>query len=146
MENANAIIEHDHYTISLSDDGTMMLFDWIQNSGLSALDFAQGITDFAGQCVAHQPARAVVDARHLDQESEAFSWLRGQIQIDGLDAYDPWWMQTIVPLYHDAGIAAMAVATGDPTAPGEVPTPPEVNFQIGYFPDLESASSFAIQP
>jgi hypothetical protein len=144
MENGNIVKEHDHYSISLSNDGTMLLFDWSQTRGLSALDFSQGITDFARQCITHVPARAVIDARHLDQESEAFSWLRGQTQVEGLDAHDPWWMQTIVPLYHDAGIAALAVATGDPTAPGLVPTPPEVNFQIGYFPDVESADKIPL--
>ncbi|MFV1999026.1 MAG: hypothetical protein ACC654_01525 [Acidimicrobiia bacterium] len=142
MEKHNVIKELEHYSISLSRDGTTMLFGWNDTRGLSALKFADGITDFAASCVTHQPTRAVIDARQLDQGSEAFSWLRGQTQVDGLDAYDPWWLQTIVPLYHDAHIAALAVATGDPTAPGEVPTPPEVNFKIGYFADVESASTF----
>ncbi len=49
-------------------------------------------------------------------------------------------MREIVPVYHEAGIASLAVATGDPNAPGELADiPPGVNFRMGYFPDLASA-------
>lgn len=142
MEYGNVIKEHEQYSISLSGDGTTMLFNWNQIPGLTAQNFADGITEFATQCATHQPSRAVIDARRLDQESQAVKWLRGQTQVDGVDAYDPWWVQTIVPLYHDAGITSLAVATGDPDSPGEIPAPPKVNFQIGYFADVDSASTW----
>jgi hypothetical protein len=142
MVNGNAIKEHDHYTISISGDGKTMLFTWKQIPGLSAESFADGITDFATQCATHQPSRAVIDARQLDQESQAVNWLRGRTQVDGLDAYDAWWVKSIVPLYHDARIASLTVATGDPEAPGEIPTPPGVNFRMGYFFDVDAASSW----
>ncbi len=142
MENGRAITEHDHYSNSLSEDGIAMLLSWNRSPGLSAQAFADGIIDFATQCVAHHPSRAVIDARQLDPDSEGVAWLRGKSEVDGLAAYEPWWAETIVPLYHDAGISSLAVATGDPNAPGEVSTAPEIKFLMGYFDDVEAASTW----
>lgn len=142
MENRRAITEHDNYSISLSEEGTTMLFSWKRTPGLSAQAFADGITDFATQCVAHHPSRAVIDARQLDPDSEGVGWLRGRAEIDDLDAYEPWWVEMIVPRYHDASITSLAVATGDPNAPGEVQTSEAVDFRMGYFNDVESASAW----
>ena len=142
MENATVIKEHEQYNISLSGDHKTMLFSWNRIPGLTARDFAYGITDFASQCASHQPSRVVIDARQLDQESQAVHWLRGHARVEGLDAYDPWWMRTAVPLYHDAGIGSLTVATGDPNAPGEIPTPDGAHFQMGYFTDVDAASNW----
>jgi len=142
VENDSVIDEHQQYIISLSDDGSTMLFNWNHLSGLSALDFAQGIMNFASRCETHRPARAVIDARQLDQTSEAVNWLRAKVEVEGLDDYEPWWAESVLPLYHDAGITSLTVATGDPNAPGEVPSPPGVRFKMGYFFDLDQARNW----
>jgi len=48
----------------------------------------------------------------------------------------------IVPLYHNAGLVRLGVATGDPDSPGEVPSPPDVTFKMGYFHDSEAAANW----
>lgn len=140
MSNRSIGTEHPHYTIESIGAAKALLFSWKPAPGLSARDFAAGIAEFADQCKAQHPTKAVIDARNLDQSSEAFQWLRGHVEPTDLDAYDPWWFKEIVPLYHDAGIASLAVATGDPNAPGELAeVPPGVKFKMGYFHDLDHA-------
>lgn len=135
------IEDHDQYTISKTDDGAL-LFDWKSISGLNATDFASGINRFATQCEAERPSRAVIDARQLDQTSQAAKWLRNQEAIEGLDAYQAWWEREIIPLYNAAGIDALTVATGDPNAPGEIPAPEQARFAVAYLTDVDSARTW----
>jgi len=134
------IENHPQFTISSAE--TEVLLDWKSTSGLSATDFAEGIAKFATHCTIAKPARAVIDARKLDQSSEAVSWLRAQRAVDGLDSYESWWAAEIVPLYNRAEIASLTVATGDPNAPGEIPAPEGAGFAIGYFGDLDTARTW----
>ncbi len=142
MTDYETLEDHDHYRISTSADSETILFEWKHAPGLSAGDFAAGITNYATHCTTHQAAHGVIDARALDPDSQAMAWLRGKTDVEGLDPYDTWWAQTILPLYHKAGLVRLGVATGDPNSPGEVPSAPEVNFKMGYFHDTESASSW----
>lgn len=140
MKNGRKIFENNQYSFVLSEDQQALLFDWKHVKGLSAQDFRKGIADFAGQCKKHKPARAVIDATQLDQTSPAVAWLRAKNADTNEEAYGQWWAREIVPVYHAAGVSSLAVATGDPNAPGELTNlPPEVHFKVGYFPDLETA-------
>ncbi len=128
----------EQYRLVLRGDD-VLLFDWKSVKGLSASDFRQGILAYAQQCQQHGPAKAVINAMVLDQTSEAIAWLRGDNSHQN-ESYDDWWAREIVPLYHSGNIATLAVATGDPNAPGELPNVPSfVKFKIGYFPDLQSS-------
>ncbi len=141
-------IQHAQYSIVQQDGinpneaaagAQTLMMTWVHEPGLSAYEFAAGIRQFARQCAELHPERAVIDARQLDQSCEGVTWLRGQADVDGLADYEPWWAQTAVPLYREAGISWLVVATGDPNAPGEIPAPPKVSFRIGYVTDLEQA-------
>ncbi len=133
------------YGFNLTEDGKVLLFTWYHVPGLSVALFQSGITDFARRCKAHKPSYAVINASALDQNSPAVAWLRSHAAESEVEDYNSWWGREIVPLYHDAGITGLAVATGDPNAPGELPgLPPELRFKVGYFPDLET--SLAWQP
>jgi hypothetical protein len=139
LKNGSMIDENSHYSFVLSEDKQALLFNWKHVEGLSVQDFRRGIAEFADQCKKHKPTRAVIDATELDQGSPAVAWLRAQNIDTDEEAYVKWWTREIVPVYHDAGISSLAVATGDPNAPGELANlPPEVNFKVGYFPDLET--------
>ncbi len=139
----NPIAETAQYSFSQADNTEALLFTWKPTNGLGAQDFRAGIAAFADLCKTRRPTRAVIDARALDQASPAVAWLRGHDDGTEAETYNAWWLREIVPAYHAAGIASMAVATGDPNAPGEIPSPaPEVHFKIGYFPDLDTASAW----
>lgn len=142
MNDDKTVEEQDHYRISTSADGETILFAWKDSPGLSAREFADGITVYATHCTTHDAVHGVIDARALDPDSQAMAWLRGKTEVEDLDPYDTWWAQTIVPLYHDAGLVRLGVAAGQPDSPGEVPSPPGVNFKMGYFNDTESASNW----
>ena len=140
VQNGKLLDENDAYSFVLSEDKQVLLFNWKHVKGLSVQIFQKGISEFAGQCKTHKPAHAVIDASALDQGSPAVAWLRSQSTDTDAEEYMTWWAREIVPVYHDAGISSVAVATGDPNAPGELSSlPPEVNFKMGYFPDLESS-------
>ena len=134
--------DHANYTISTSTDGTSVLVDWKPVNGLTAADFAASITSFATHCQTRRPFRAVIDARQLDQSSQATAWLRAQIDVEDLEPYQTWWETMIVPLYNDAAIGSLTVATGDPNAPGQIPTPDAAKFAVVYFTDLETARTW----
>jgi len=52
-------------------------------------------------------------------------------------------MREIVQVYNDAGVVSLAVATGNPQAPGELPqVPPGDEFKIGYFNGLDDATGW----
>ena len=142
MKDGNVLDEHTQYRIIHSPDESVLLFDWKPTPGLAAADFAQGITAFAEQCRRHNPQRAVIDAQQLDQQSSAVKWLRGQGDLNGED-YRTWWAREIVPRYQEAKIAVLTVATGDPNAPGRIPSPDGAGFAIGYFTDLKQAMNWA---
>jgi len=139
MENGTVLDNGDQYRIVLASDEKTVLFDWKNVEGIGVQEFGKGIAAFAGQCRTHRPTRAVIDARKLDRNSDALSWVSGQATPPGEEKYETWWAREIVPVYHEAGIAGLAVATGDPDAPGEVDTPPGVKFKMGYFAGLEDA-------
>lgn len=140
LANGHTIAQNEQYSFVANEDDTALLFDWKHVPGLSVRDFQKGIAEFAALCRARSPRHPVIDASALDQGSAAVAWLRGQDGATGDDLYVAWWMREIVPVYHEAGIASLAVATGDPNAPGELADiPPGVNFRMGYFPDLASA-------
>ena len=139
LKNANMIDDNSHYSFVLSEDKQTLLFSWKPIEKLSAQDFRRGIAAFADQCKKHKPAHAVIDATTLGQGSPAVAWLRAQNIDTDEETYVKWWAREIVPVYHDADISSLAVATGDPNAPGELANPPpEVNFKVGYFQDLET--------
>ena len=140
LANGDLVEQTAQYAFIAIEDGTGLLFDWKHVQGLGIADFQRGIAAFAAQCRARRPAHPVIDASRLDQGSPAVAWLRGQTDGSDEEPYAAWWMREIVPVYHTAGIASLAVATGDPNAPGELENlPPGVKFKVGYFPDLEAA-------
>ena len=145
LEKTKQLEDNEAYQFELSEDLKTLMFTWKRVEGLSVAVFQKAILEFAQLCRTHGPAYAVIDATALDQASPAVTWLRSQDSAQEREDYNSWWMRFIVPLYRDAGIASLAVATGDPNAPGELPgLPPAVSFKVGYFPDLET--SLAWQP
>ena len=146
MTDTKNIQNHAHYTISSLDNGQMLLFVWKQIADLSLENFKAGVASFANQCKKHRPKRIVFDARMLASHLDLIGWISGRKKIDNEETYSSWWLQNIVPSYHEVGILSLAVATGDPSAPGELPNKPEgVNFKVGYFPDLESALAWELK-
>lgn len=140
MENEMTVENHPHYSIVLRADKKALVFNWKQVVELSLQDFRKGVAEFAGQCKTHKPSAAVIDARQLDPNGVAVGWVSGRKKSPDEEEYGLWWARDIVPIYHDAGISSLAIATGDPNAPGEAKqVPPGVNFKMGYFTDLESA-------
>ncbi|WP_282605404.1 hypothetical protein [Pelagibius sp. Alg239-R121] len=132
--------DNSNYSFVQSEDKKLLLFNWKHVAGLSIQVFQRGISKFAEQCKRHKPTHAVIDARALDQGSPAVAWLRSQDVETTLEDYMTWWTREVLPVYQDAGISSLAVATGDPNAPGELTSlPPEVRFKMGYFPDLETS-------
>lgn len=135
------IKENKQYTISQS--GSNLVFTWKQVTDLSIEDMAKGIIEFAGQCKNHQPDHALIDARLLNPKSPAIGWVSGQQRFDDQEAYMAWWTREIAPIYNDAGISRLAVATGNPNAPGELSeNPPGVEFKMGYFNGLDDATNW----
>jgi hypothetical protein len=114
--------------------------DWKHVVGLNLQDFKRGVAQFADHCKTYKPNRAVIDARQLEPNGDPLGWVSGQKKIAGEEEYNTWWLREIVPIYHEAGVSSLAVATGNPNAPGELANIPKgVNFKIGYFIDLETA-------
>lgn len=145
LENGTQLEDNAAYGFELSEDRKTLLFTWKRVEGLSVAIFKKGILEFAELCQSHGPAYAVINAAALDQMSPAVAWLRSQEGVSEPEDYNSWWMREIVPLYRVAGVSSLAVATGDPKAPGELSDlPPAVSFRMGYFPDLET--SLAWQP
>ena len=144
MEDGTVLEDGDQYRIVLASDKKTVRFDWKYVEGIGVQDFGRGIATFAAQCRTHKPTRAVIDARKLDPKSDALSWVSGQATPPGEEKYETWWARDIVPVYHEAGIAGLGVATGDPNSPGEVDTPPGVNFKIGYFVDIEEVLAWSL--
>ena len=135
--------EHEQYHISQS--GQDLLFTWKFVAGLSIEDMAKGIVDFANYCNTHKPKRALIDARQLDPICPALGWVSGQQSFPDQEEYMHWWQREVLPLYNSAGIVSLAVATGNPNAPGAIAeNPPGVNFKMGYFNELDDASHWDI--
>ncbi len=143
LDNGRTITTHELYTISTDGDATVALLTWNGVAGMAAKDFADGILKFAEGCLAHEVDKATIDATELDQQCQAVRWLRGTESVDGLDEYNPWWMENIVPIYNDAGVRALVVATGDPNAPGELDQPEQVQFAVHYLTTLEESLALA---
>lgn len=141
MKSTDTIEENAQY--SIQEAGESLVFTWHHVSGLSIADMADGVRAFAELCERHRPGIAVIDARALDQSSPGFLWVSGQKEFEGQEAYMAWWGREILPVYNRAGVAALAVATGNPEAPGALPeSPPGANFRMGYFNGLEQACAF----
>jgi len=133
------------YTISQSGDNSELSLNWAHVEGLSISDFKQGIAKFSVQCETNKPSRAVIDARSVDHQSPAFAWLSGQEKFEDQEEYMSWWMREVVPNYNDAKITSLAVATGNPQAPGELnEVAPEIHFKMGYFNSLEDARNWEV--
>jgi len=144
LENRTTMVDHAQYDISQS--GTDLLFTWKHIEGLSVDDMANGITEFANQCKAIKPGRAVIDARQLDPNCAALAWVSGQKIDENQGEYNAWWLREIVPLYNAAGISGLAVATGNSQAPGELPqVPAGVEFNMGYFNGFDDAMIWTIE-
>jgi len=143
MENQIMLDNDGHYTVELSADGSTAVFTWKAIEGLTCDDGRRGIEAFAHRCKDRRPTLAVIDARKLDPEGEVLGWVSGQATPPGEEEYATWWSREIAPVYHDAGVAGLAVATGNPEAPGEIPTPPDVHFKIGYFYELDDALAWS---
>lgn len=141
LSDTTKIVETALYSIIQS--GTSLLFTWKQAEYFSVDAMARGISEFANHCKDIRPKNAVIDARLVDPQSPALGWVSGQQKVDGQEDYNTWWMREIVPLYHDAKIESLGVATGNPQAPGELMETLEgVNFKIGYFDGLDDASNW----
>ena len=144
-ERETVLEDNDRYRIVLASDQSYLLLDWKQRAGLGLEDFRKGVAEFAGRCKTHRPTRALIDASQLDPSGTAVGWVSGRETPSGEEEYLTWWVREIVPVYHDAGISSLAVAIGDPNAPGALSDlPPGVSFRIGYFPDLGSAKEWQI--
>lgn len=138
------IADKQNFRLILVENEDTIEFLWKRNDQLSATEFQQGILSFAQQCQHYAPNHALIDATLLDPQSQAIMWLRDQIEDQTIENYDQWWNREIVPLYHKAKITHLAIGTGDPNAPGELPAmAPDIRFRMGYFPDLSSARSWA---
>ncbi len=133
------IANTEQYRFAQSADAKTLLFEWKHIAGLGAQDFRDGIAAFAEQCRVHRASYAAIDAALLDPSSPAVCWLRGQDVAGETEDYQTWWIRDIVPVYHDAGVQCLAVGTGDPNAPGELPSVQGVDFRIGYFADIDAA-------
>ena len=144
-ENGTVLADHNQYRIVLAPDQNALLFEWKRVEGMGLQDFRSGVAEFAGLCKTRQPTRALIDARQLDPSGTALAWVSGRETPAGEEEYMTWWSREIVPVYHEAGISSLAVATGDPNAPGELPhLPSGGNFKMGYFSDLESALGWQV--
>ena len=133
----------DNAQYGVQEAGASLVFTWHPIAGLSIADMADGVRAFAELCERRRPEIAVIDARGLDQGSPGFLWVSGQKEFEGQEAYMAWWGREILPIYNRAGVSALAVATGNPEAPGALPeSPPGAKFRMGYFNGLEAASTF----
>ena len=130
------------YRFEMLDDRNTLLFSWKPLRGVDPALFRKAISEFAQLCKEHRPARGVIDAQALDQSSSAFAWLRGAEEGQS-ETYDDWWARDILPVYVQAELKKLAVATGNPDAPGEIPVPDNAGvFRMGYFYSLEDALSW----
>jgi hypothetical protein len=142
MKDGKLVDDHKHYSCVLSSNGEVLLLAWKKHEQLNVQDFRDVVADFAGQCKTHKPARAVIDARGVDPDTAALGWVSGRKKVAGEEEYMAWWAREVIPVYNDSGISSLAVATGNPNAPGETPAPPVAKFKTGYFNDVESALSW----
>lgn len=139
MDDQIVLDETDQYRIVEIDGGApTMLLDWKRIEGqLSVENERHGLRRFAELCSTRKPHRAVIDVHRLEDQEEA-------ADHDHED-FGAWWLREIVPAYHDAGIAGLAIVIGDPHAPGETDDlPPGVQFKRGYFSDLQAAISWKL--
>ncbi|WP_299748030.1 hypothetical protein [uncultured Tateyamaria sp.] len=130
------------YRFEKLNDQDTLLFSWKPAPGVDPALFRRAISGFARLCKEHRPSRGVIDAQDLDQSSSAFAWLRGS-EEDQLESYDAWWAREVLPVYVQAKLDKLAVVTGDPSAPGEIPVPNNTaQFRMGYFHSLQDALSW----
>ncbi len=142
MNDRKAVDEHKYYNCVLTDGGKLLLLNWKKVEILSTKEFRDAVEAFAGHCKIQKPTRAIIDARGIDPNSAALGWVSGQESDSEAEEYMAWWAREVMPTYNDSGISSLAVATGNPKAPGETPAPPSASFKTGYFDDLESAMSW----
>ena len=135
------IAENERFRMVRDAGAGVVLLAWRAVPGLGIDAFRQALTAFAEQCGRHRPRQALIDASRLDPDCPALRWVRGD--SDNPEAYAAWWAREMVPAYNAAGFAALAVATGNPNAPGPVDVPEEATFKMGYFNDLDAASDWA---
>ncbi len=135
----------DYYSIEALEKNSAIILCWKAHDELDIANFKKGIIDFATICKNYRPLRALIDARQLDTKGNPFGWVTGLKAIADLEPYNPWWAREIAPIFNIAQIEGLGVATGDPAAPGQLPSVPEgVNFKIGYFPDMDKVMAWRI--
>lgn len=133
------------YHFRLIGDKSVLMFAWKYSAGLSVQKFKDGIITIASHCKTYTPARVVIEASELDQNSPAVAWLRGNTSDTDVEDYTQWWIANIVPIYNESAINSFAIATGDSHATGELQeSPPGVNFKIGYFQNIDSALQWRV--
>lgn len=134
MGDQTVLDETDQYRIVEIDGGARtMLLDWKPIQGqLSVEDDRHAVRRFSELCSTRKPHRAVIDVHRLEDQEE-----RGDHDHED---FGSWWLREIVPSFHEAGIAGLAIVIGHPDAPGETDDlPPGVRFRRGYFGDLRAA-------
>ena len=146
MENLiKTFAETEFYGIKINETLSTNKLYWKDNHNLDLSEFKKGILEFANLCKETKPKRAVIDARKLDLKGNPFLWVSGQKKIEGVEDYNPWFEREVAPLYNKAGILGLGVATGDPSAPGELLYTPEgVNFKIGYFTTFDDTLNWKL--
>ena len=140
IKNGKILHDNEYCRFVLVDDEKALLLDWKHVTNLTLADFKNCVAEFASYCKKYRPGRAVIDARALDPDGDVLGWVSGQKKIDGEEEYKSWWIRELIPLYNEAGISSLSVATGNPNAPGKVAYPPETfHFKVGYLNDLDAA-------
>lgn len=139
------IQDNEFYAIKLNENLSALKLAWKQNNKLDIMKFKEGIKVFAESNKTHKPKRAVIDARQLDPNGDPFGWVSGQTEIQGIESYYPWWEREVAPILNESQISGLGVATGDPNAPGEIPSPEVANFKIAYFTNFDQVLAWEIK-
>lgn len=139
------IKENEFFVIKLNESASALKLAWKKNSQLDIMEFKEGITAFAESNNTYKLERAIIDARHLDPNGDPFGWVSGQKKIEGVEEYNSWWSREIAPILNESQILGLGVATGDPNAPGEIPTPEVASFKIAYFTDFDQVLGWGLK-
>jgi len=144
-EKIKAIQDNDFFVIKLNESISALKLLWKKNDKLDINTFKKGIVEFANSNKVHKPQKAIIDAHNLDPQGDPFGWVSGQKEIEGVEEYNSWWGREIAPILNESQILGLAVATGDPNAPGEIPAPEGVNFKIAYFTDFNQLLAWKLK-
>lgn len=145
MDTIKTIKENEFYAINLNDSISALKLAWKENSQLDITEFKKGIIAFAESNSTHKPQRAFIDASQLNPNGNPVGWVSGQKEIEGVEEYNSWWGREIAPILNESQILGLAVATGNPNAPGEIPSPEVANFKIAYFTDFDQLLAWELK-